>query len=72
MHVDEAGGGEFCGMVGEGRVEGALVMVVSICFRRIVAADVNHGVTCLQKGGIAGPEEGGGIIGWEKAEKVDC
>lgn len=71
MEVDEAGGGEFGGFVGECGVEGALVMVVAVLSGVIFATDIYDRVAVGQEGWIAGPEESTGVVGGEKAEEVD-
>ena len=65
MEVDEAGGGEFGGFVGECSVEGALVMVVAVLSGIIFATDVYDSVAVCQEGWIAGSEESTGVVGGE-------
>ena len=72
MQVDEAGGGEFGAVVGEGGGEGTLVVVVAIGGGGVFSANVDDGVAGCEEGGVAGAEEGGGGVGWKEAEEVDC
>ena len=71
MHVDKAGGGELGGARGKGGVEGALVVIVAVCGGGVFATDVDDRVAGGEEGRITGAEEGGRVIGGEKAEKVD-
>lgn len=64
VEVDEAGGGEFCGVLGEGGCEGTLVVVVAVAGWVVFAADVDDGVAGGEEGGVAGAYEGGGGVCW--------
>lgn len=47
------------------------MVVVTVCSGRVLATDVNDGVTCGEEGRITGAKEGGRVVGGEKAEQVD-
>ena len=72
MHVYEASGGEFCGAIGEGGIECALVMVVAVGRRGVLPTHVNYCVACREEGRVSGANEGGGLIGRKETEEIDC
>ena len=48
------------------------MVVISIVWGRIFAANIDDGVSGFELLGIACSKEGTRIVGWEKAKHVDC
>ena len=71
MQVDETGGGELGCVGGEGAGEGALVVVVAVGGRGVLAADVDDGVAGGEKGGVTRAEQRRGLVGGKETEEVD-
>ena len=70
VHVDQARRRQLGRARGECGREGALVVVVAVLGRVILAAHVDDGVTGREKSGVTGADEGRWIVGGEHAEKV--
>ena len=47
------------------------MMVIAVGRRIVFTAHVNDCVTCREDGRITSSNEGGGVVGWEEAKKVD-
>ena len=58
-------------MFREGGIEVALVVIVTVGGRDVLAADVDDCVAGGEEGGITGPEKGGWLVGGKEAEEVN-
>ncbi|KAH0389227.1 metal-dependent protein hydrolase, partial [Aureobasidium melanogenum] len=71
VHVDQTGGRELGGVVGEGGGELALVVVVALGLIIVDATNVDDGVAGSELFGIAGTDEGAVRVCWKQAQQVD-
>ena len=72
MHVDETSAAELGLVVGEGGGEGALVVVVTVAGRLVLATNIDDDVAGLKKRRVAGANQAGaGVLGDMLAKHVD-
>lgn len=72
MQVYQPRRGELGLFLGEGGVEGALVVVIAVLDRVVFAADVDDGMAAREQSRIPSAEESAGGVGGEEAKHVNC